>query len=71
MKKKFAILSALIVLSGCSTFTPTRNFVSVDNNVAIKSLAVKQINVGPIAGFANFSSACGGASLGLSPHRMA
>lgn len=60
MKKCATVLSALLVflLTACSTYMPQRYSISADNNVALKSVGVRSINVGTFKGPTNFDNYC-------------
>lgn len=60
MKTLVAFCLAVSV-SACSTFTPPRYSISADNNVALKSIGVGNVNVGKFTGPASFDNACRGA----------
>ena len=57
MKKTTATL-AILALGACSTFEPPRYNILVDNNVALKSIAVGGINVGRFKRPYAFDNAC-------------
>ena len=47
MREFFAILVAVVVITGCSTFDVGRYGVSVENNAALKKLGGSKVAVGP------------------------
>ena len=57
MKKIIPVFVAL-ALSACSTYTPQRYSVAADNHVALKTIAVGNINVGAFKGLAGFDNNC-------------
>ncbi|MGO4307917.1 hypothetical protein [Cupriavidus sp. RAF12] len=60
MKRVLIAVSALC-LAACSTYMPQRYSISADNNVALKSLSVGNINVGSFSGVKDFNGMCRGA----------
>ena len=48
----------ILSLSACSTYMPQRYSISADNNVALKTIGVGNINVGSFKGPANFDTSC-------------
>ena len=56
--KLVIILGAAFLLTGCETPVTQRYAISADNNVAIKSLGVGGIGIGPFIGPANFDPSC-------------
>lgn len=61
MKKKFVSVPSVAVfllLGACSTYTPQRYNISVDNNVALKTLETGNINVATFKEPASFSRSC-------------
>lgn len=69
MKKIILILSVLAI-SGCSTYMPQRYSISADNNVALKTIDVGNINVGSFKGPANFDNSCRAAGPIAPPDNM-
>lgn len=63
MKICMLALSVLLAfsLTACSTFMPQRYSISADNNIALKSISVSNINVGAFKGLATFDDMCRGA----------
>ena len=57
MKTVVALLF-ILSLSACSTYMPQRYSISADNNVALKTIGVGNINVGSFKGPANFDKSC-------------
>jgi len=53
-----AVLAVTIMLGACSTYMPQRYSISADNNVALKSIGIGNINVGAFKGPANFNNQC-------------
>jgi len=68
--KKIAVVLAVMSLSACSTITPPRYSISADTNVALKSIGIGNINVGPFTGPATFDRACRGAGPIAPPDNM-
>lgn len=68
--KKIIIAISVLALSACSTYTPQRYSISADNNVALKSLNVENINVGAFSGPANFDNSCRAAGPIAPPDKM-
>lgn len=56
--KKCLVAVLLLVVAGCSTYTPQRYSISADNNVALKALKVGNVNVGPFTGPVGFDPGC-------------
>jgi len=59
--KRLALSSLVLSLSSCANYIPQRYSVSADNNVALKSTGVGNINVGPFKGDDSFDENCRGA----------
>ncbi|MFN4088629.1 MAG: hypothetical protein ACK4QW_06230 [Alphaproteobacteria bacterium] len=55
---KVLAIALLLFLGACSTYTPQRYTISADNNVALKTLGVGGVAVGPFAGPPKFDPAC-------------
>ena len=53
-----ALIFAISIMAGCTTYTPQRYSISANNNVALKEAKVGNIAVGEFNGPKNFSSAC-------------
>lgn len=68
--KRSMLLLYILTLSACSTFTPQRYSISANNNVALKSIGVGNINVGAFTGPAAFDKACRGAGPIAPPDNM-
>ena len=68
--KALAVGLIVLSLSACSTFTPQRYSISADNNVALKSIGVGNINVGTFSGPSTFDKACRGAGPIAPPDNM-
>ena len=49
MKRGLALLSILVLLSGCSTYAAARYSMTADNVVALRTLNDKKINIGTFA----------------------
>src|SRR5438067_7310241 len=62
----FQLLSALsvLLLTACGAHMPQRYSIAADNNVALKSVGVANINVGPFRGDESFDPGCRGHSRG-------
>jgi hypothetical protein len=59
MKTRHAIvLSFVIVLGACSTFTTPRYSINADTNVSLKSLGATNIGVGSFSGPSSFDNSC-------------
>ena len=58
LMKRIVLVIFLLALNACSTNTPQRYSISADNNVALKTLKVGNINVGDIKGPADFNNGC-------------
>jgi len=56
--KQWIAVMAVIVLAGCETPVTGRYSILADNNIAIKSLGVGEIGVGPFAGPSSFDANC-------------
>lgn len=56
--KIFAAVLFLIMMSGCSTMTPARYSISIDNNQALKQYAGAEIKVSSIEAAGSYNSAC-------------
>lgn len=67
---KIAASLLLIALSACSTYMPQRYTISADNNVALKTLGVGNINVGSFKGPANFDNSCRAAGPIMPPDNL-
>ena len=61
MKNLFFAVGLVVILSGCSTFTPPRYSIDADNTVALRKIEVGNINVGDISDPEMFHSGCRGA----------
>ena len=61
MNKLLVLVGFVVVLSGCSTFTPPRYSIDADNTVILRKIEVGNINVGDISDPATFSNGCRGA----------
>lgn len=68
--RKTLLLITLLTLTACSTYTPQRYSISADNNVALKTLQVQNINVGDFTGPNDFSNACRAAGPIAPPDNM-
>lgn len=68
--KKVALVLSVLSLSACSTFTPQRYSISADNNVALKTIGIGNINVGAFSGPSSFDKACRGAGPIAPPDSM-
>ena len=58
MKKTVVLVVACSAVVGCSTMTPARYSVSVDNNLLLKHYAGKQVELTSMAAPASFDSNC-------------
>jgi hypothetical protein len=58
MKKVFALCVAVLLFTGCSTMTPARYAVSVDNNLALKKYEGSRVKVVSMAPPASFDPNC-------------
>jgi len=58
MKKALVLAAAIALISGCSTMTPARYSMSVDNNQALKKLDGSKVRLAGVTSPANFDSNC-------------
>ncbi len=58
MKNRIWVLAAVIFASGCSTMTPARYAVSVDNNQALKQYAGSTVKVASITTAGSYDANC-------------
>ncbi len=56
--KTMALIAVFSALSACSTMTPARYAVSVDNNQILKQYAGKNVNLASMTAPANYDSNC-------------
>jgi hypothetical protein len=68
--KKIAVVLSTLALTACSTYMPQRYSISADNNVALKSIGVGNINVGAFNGPENFDNSCRAAGPIAPPDNM-
>ncbi len=57
-KLLLTLLIAIFFVTGCSTMTPARYAVSVDNNQALKSYAGSSVQLAQLSPPANYDAAC-------------
>ena len=58
MRTTILVLASLVVISGCSTMTPARYAVSVDNNEALKKYAGSMVRVASITAVGTYDANC-------------
>jgi hypothetical protein len=58
VKRTMVILGLLFVTAGCSTMTPARYAVSVDNNQALKQYAGSAVKMGSVSAAAAYDANC-------------
>lgn len=58
MKTKFAIATLTLFVAGCSTMTPARYSMSVDNNMALKKLDGSKFHIASVSAPASYDSNC-------------
>ncbi len=58
MKKIIALMAVSVGVVGCSTMTPARYAVSVDNNQVLKQYSGKTLNLASMGAPADYDSAC-------------
>lgn len=58
MKKNFAVVAMAILALGCSTMTPARYSVSIDNNQALKRYEGSKVMVASIYSSARYDANC-------------
>lgn len=56
--KKYMLAVALLTMTACESYTPQRYAISADNNVALKSLGIGSVGVGPFTGPLDFDAGC-------------
>ncbi|WP_157956549.1 hypothetical protein [Dyella sp. C11] len=57
-KSRLALLGMMLVVSGCSTMTPARYSVSVDNDMILKTYQGKTLNVASLDAPATYDANC-------------
>lgn len=58
MLKKITLIPALLLVTACSTMTPARYSMSVDNNQALKKFEGSKVRIASISPPANFDASC-------------
>ena len=58
MKKFFTIAALILLVSGCSTMTPARYSMSIDNNLALKKFDGSKIRLASLSAPATFDANC-------------
>lgn len=58
MKRHFAVVAVAVLALGCSTMTPARYSVSIDNNQALKRYEGSKVRVASISSSARYDASC-------------